>query len=122
MTLRARIIAFLLGLIILFIVSFLIRRRRLYNVYAIMWFLISLVFLSMALFPRSVEALAGLLGIFSTPIAILVIAIGGMLGILLHISIILTEHHKLIRKYEKEIALLRMQESLKDKNQPSQLQ
>lgn len=110
MSFRARVIAFILGFVLLGLVSFLVRRRRIYNVYAIMWFLVSIIFLTMATLPQSVEALSSMLGIFSTPIAILVVAIAGLIALVLHLSIIATEHHKFIRKFEKEIALLKKQE------------
>lgn len=110
MSLRARIISVILGFLILGLVSFLVRRRRLYNVYAITWFLIALIFMLMGFIPEFVEGTAALLGIYFTPAAILVVAIAGIMGIILHLSIIVTEQHKQIRRFEKEIALLRRQE------------
>jgi hypothetical protein len=109
LSLTARIESIIFGLVVLMIVSFLVRRRRLYNVYAITWFLVSLSFILMGAVPYIVEAVAQLLGIYFTPAAILVIAIGGILGILLHLSIIVTDQNKQIRRFEKEIALLREQ-------------
>ncbi len=47
MSLKARLISFILGVIILAIVSFLVRRRRIYNIYGITWFLFSLLFMVM---------------------------------------------------------------------------
>ena len=109
MSLRARIISIIVGVVALAIVSFLVRRRRLYNVYAITWFLISLMFIAMGVIPNFVEGFAEILGISFPPAAILVVAIGCVMAISLHLSMIVTEQHKHIRNYEKEIALLKAQ-------------
>lgn len=105
MSLRARLISIVIGLLILSLVSFLVRKRRIYNIYAITWFLISLLFLAMGVFPTLVETLAALMGIYFSPAAILIVAIGGLMGIVLHLSIIVTDQHKMIRNFEKELAL-----------------
>ena len=107
MSLKARLISLVLGIAFLSLVSFLVRRRRIYNIYAITWFLFSLLFISMGLFPGFVDMLAAMLGIYFTPAAILVVAVGGTMGIVLHLSIIVSEQHKQIRQFEKEIALLK---------------
>lgn len=114
MSLKSRLICIMMGIVVLGIVSFLVRRRRLYNVYAITWFLVSLIFLGMGIFPGFVENIAALLGIYFTPAAILVVAVGGLGAIVLHLSIIVTEQHKQIRQFEKEIALVRKQLPAKD--------
>lgn len=114
MSLKSRLICIVMGFVVLGIVSFLVRRRRLYNVYAITWFLVGIVFLSMGIFPSFVENIAALLGIHFTPAAILVVAVGGLGAIVLHLSIIVTEQHKQIRQFEKEIALVRKQFPAKD--------
>ena len=48
-----------------------------------------------------------MLGIYFTPAAIIVVAVGGTMAIVLHLSIIVSEQHKQIRHFEKEIALLK---------------
>lgn len=107
MSVRIRLISIVLGLMVLGVVAFLVRRRRLDNFYAITWFLCSLVLILMGVFPTFVDQLAIALGIYFTPAAILVAAIGAIMLILLHLSIIVTDQHKQIRNFEKEIALLK---------------
>lgn len=107
MSLQARLISLLLGIAVVLLVSFLVRRRRIYNIYAISWFLFGLMFISMAVFPHFVELLAAMLGIYFVPAAILVVAVGGTMAVVLHLSIIVSEQHKQIRQFEKEIALLK---------------
>ena len=107
LSLKARLISFLVGIAFLGLVSFLVRRRKIYNIYAITWFLFSLLFIIMGVFPTFVETLASMLGIYFTPAAIIVVAVGGTMAIVLHLSIIVSEQHKQIRQFEKEIALLK---------------
>lgn len=109
MSVKARLICIVVGLIVLGIVSFLVRRRRIYNFYAITWFLVSIAFFCMGIFPSVVNNIATLLGIYFTPAAILVVALGGIGVIVLHLSIIVSEQHTQIRQFEKEMALLRKQ-------------
>ncbi len=110
MSLKARIIGLVFGLLVLVVVSFLVRRRKLYNIYAITWFMISLLLIAISVVPGFVEGVAALLGIYSTQAAILVAAVGGMMAIVLHLSIIVTDQHKQIRQFEKELALLKKQQ------------
>ncbi len=59
------------------------------------------------MFPTFVETLAAMLGIYFTLAAIIVVAVGGTMAIVLHLSIIVSEQHRQIRNFEKEIALLK---------------
>lgn len=103
--LKARFVCICLGIFAFLLVSFLVRRRRVYNVYAITWFMISLVFLATGIFSNFAATVADFLGIYSPTTAIFSLAIGGILIMLLHLSIIVTEQHKELKRLEKERAL-----------------
>ena len=107
MTLQARLICFLIGIVILLIISLLVRRRRLYTVYSITWFVAGASFILIGLLPHIVDYAASMLGVLFAPIAILVIVIGVIGSIVLHLSIIVSEHHLKVREFEKELSLLR---------------
>jgi hypothetical protein len=107
-TLRARVISLIVGFGMAFIISYLVRKRKLYNIYAASWFLMSLIFIALGLFSQFIDQLAALLGIYFVPAAILVVAVGGLMAIVLHLSMIVTEQHKQIRQFEKEFALLKI--------------
>lgn len=106
MSLHARIISIIVGLALFAAVSFLVRRRRLHNIYSVTWFLISLSLIGMGVIPNFAEGLAVILGVGFTPAAVLVAAVGCILIILLHLSLIVSDQHKLICHLEREIALL----------------
>ena len=106
MTLTARSISILVGLIMLIIISYLVRRRKIYNIYAFTWISLSTFLILIGFFSPVVEYLRYVIGVDFTPVAILVLIIGGMLAILLHLSIIVSEQHQELKRLEKEISLL----------------
>ena len=108
MTLLARTISIVAGLGLFFVVSFLVRRRRIYNLYAVSWFIFCLMFLVTGIFAGFTETLATILGIYYPPTAILVLALGCLLVTVMHLSMIVSRQHKDIKRLEKEMALLRI--------------
>jgi hypothetical protein len=110
MSLRARIICIILGLLIVMVISFFVRRRRIYTVHAITWLSLGMLFLIMGIFPILIEYLARLLGIYFVPTAIIAVTLGSLLGTVLHLTIIASEQHKKIRSFEKEIAILKLRQ------------
>lgn len=107
MSLYSRALCVIIGIIIFGVISFLVRRRRIYNFYAVTWFISALTFIILGAWPQFIEILTSLMGINLTPLAILALGIGGLMFIALHLSIIVTDQHRQIRNFEKEIALLK---------------
>lgn len=105
MSFRARAVCFIVGLVVLGMIALLVRRRRVYNVYAITWLITGLIFMAIAVNPILVDEIAAFFGIYSAANAFLAIGLGSCLMILLHLSVIVTEQHKHIRRFEKELAL-----------------
>ncbi len=105
MTLTDRFISIIVGVIILIIISYLIRRRQIYNIYAFTWLSLSAFLIIIGFFTPVVELLRYVIGVDFTPVAILVLIIGGMFAILLHLSIIVSGQHQELKRLEKEIAL-----------------
>jgi hypothetical protein len=56
-------------------------------------------------FSPVVEFIRYAIGVDFTPVAILVLIIGGIFAILLHLSIIVSGQHQELKRLEKEIAL-----------------
>jgi hypothetical protein len=110
MSFRARIICIILGFLIVAVISFFVRRRRIYTVHAITWLSLGLLFLIMGIFPVLIEYLARLLGIYFVPTAIIAVTLGGLLFTVLHLTIIASEQHKKIRSFEKEISILKIRQ------------
>jgi len=108
MTLTVRIFSVLAGLVLFGLVSFFVRRRRIYNLYAITWFAFCLFFVIAGLFSHLVIDIANVLGIYYPPSAIFLVGMVALLTIILHLSMIVTQQHKDLRRLEKEQALLRV--------------
>ena len=106
LSLHSRLIALLIGVVIISVIFLFVRKKNLEPMYSFIWILIGIFFISVAIFPNIIQIISILLGIKFSPIGVLVISIFGICSILLHLSIILTKHQRKIREFEKKIALL----------------
>ncbi|MBK7960860.1 MAG: DUF2304 domain-containing protein [Bdellovibrionales bacterium] len=107
MSLNSRIISVLVGISIFVVVSFLIRRRRMYNIYAASWLIMGTIFLGLGFFSDLIPLVVAITGVQFGPAAILVVVLGAVLTNLLHLSVIVSSQHIEIKRLEKEISLLR---------------
>lgn len=106
MTFHSRIVALIIGLVLIFIVAMFVRKKYLENLYSFVWLLIGFFFILVSINPKIVNFISSLLGIEFSPIGIIVISLLGLGIIMLHISVILTQHNKKIRDFEKKISLI----------------
>jgi len=106
MTLHSRLIAFLIGIILILLILFFMRKKYLEYLYSFIWIIIGLFFISISFFPNIVELISRLLGIDFSPIGVLVISIIGLGAILLHMSSVITQHNKKIREFEKRLSII----------------
>ncbi len=112
-SLHSRFIAFLIGVIIIFVILLFVRKKSLEPMYSFIWILIGIFFISIAFYPNIIYLVSVLLGIKFSPIGILVISIFGLGTIILHLSTIITKHQRKIKEFEKKIALLEDEKSKK---------
>ena len=63
LSLHSRIIAFLIGLTVIFIIILFVRRKSLEPMYSFVWVLIGIFFTSIAFFPKIIFLISALLGI-----------------------------------------------------------
>ena len=106
MTLHSRLIAFLIGIILILLILFFMRKKYLEYLYSFICIIIGLFFISISFFPNIVELISRLLGIDFSPIGVLVISIIGLGAILLHMSSVITQHNKKIREFEKRLSII----------------
>ena len=75
----------------LFVIVFeLVRRRRLMERYALLWMFSTAVLLGLAIWKDALEELASAVGIFYAPSALFAIALGCIVVLLLHFSIVIS--------------------------------
>ena len=111
LSLHSRLIAFIIGVAIIFLVLLLVRKKSLEPMYSFFWILIGIFFISVAFFPNIIYLVSVLLGINFSPIGVLVISIFGLGAVTLHISTVMTKHQRKIKEFEKKIALLENKDS-----------
>ena len=109
MSYQSRIMSLIIGVVTLSIILFFIRKRRLDNLYAFSWMVVSISFFVIAVFPLVIERAALVLGVGFTPLAIVIMSLLGMGLIMFNLTIIITSHNKKIREFEKEISLLKIE-------------
>jgi hypothetical protein len=96
------------SLAVITIVFELIRRRRLREEYAILWFLGGLALIGVSLWRASLEWAARLLGVAYPPSVLLLAVIGLGFLVAIHFSISLTRLSEQNKRIAQELALLRL--------------
>ena len=107
MSFHSRIIALIIGLALIALILFFVRRKYLEHLYSFIWIMIGIFFVMISIFPKIVDVISNFLGIKFSPIGVLVVAIFGLGAILLHLSSVVTKHNKKIREFEKRLSILR---------------
>ncbi|HEV2768558.1 MAG TPA: DUF2304 domain-containing protein [Solirubrobacteraceae bacterium] len=118
---RVQIVS-ILAMALLFVLVFeLVRRRRLMERYALLWLFSAATLLMLAVWRNVLELFANAVGIFYAPSALFAIALGFVLMLLLHFSLVisrLADQSKVLAQrvglLEREIDVLRMDRSLSE--------
>nr|WP_231707689.1 DUF2304 domain-containing protein [Arthrobacter sp. zg-Y919] len=96
-------------LIILVFVLDLLRRKKLREKYAALWLIVGFLILILAWFPYLLGVAAGLLGVQVPSNLLFAISIVFLLGVLLHLSVEISEVEDETRTLAEEVAILRVQ-------------
>lgn len=118
---RVQIVS-ILAMALLFVLVFeLVRRRRLMERYALLWLFSAATLLMLAVWGDLLELFADAVGIFYAPSALFAVALGFILMLLLHFSLVisrLADQSKVLAQrvgmLEREIDVLRASRSLED--------
>ena len=117
---RIQVIAIICNLLFFYYVVNLVRRKRIREEYSLLWILFCIVFLVFSIWRNGLEVLASLLGIFYPPMAFLLILILGILSILIHYSVVISELSLQNKKLVQELGILRLElENLKKLQEPA---
>lgn len=119
MTTLQRGLVIALACVILFATFELIRRRKLWEKYAILWILIGIVLLICGLFPKIISIVSDLLGVAHLT-AMLLIAFLFLLCIVLHFTTVMSSRTQKQTKIAQKIAILELRiDELKEDIQQS---
>lgn len=97
------------GLIFAFIVFRMLRKGLLHEKYALLWFGASVLVLILALWPHIIDRLAGFFGVQYAPSLLFMMAIMFCLGILLHLSVIISRLSQQNTHLAQDLALLKFE-------------
>ncbi len=87
----------------------LVRQRRLMERYALLWMLSSATLLLLAVWRDALELFANAIGIFYAPSALFAIALGFILMLLLHFSLVISRLTDQTKVLAQNVALLQQQ-------------
>lgn len=105
----AIVTAFVVPLIIVIYILDLLRRKKLREKYAVLWLIVGLLVLVLALFPGLLVWAATLLGVQVPSNLLFAITMVFAVGVLLHLSVEISEVEDETRALAEEVAILRVQ-------------
>ena len=106
MSMQVRIIGCILGVMAILGVVYLVRRNKLLTLYSVTWFILGIGLILFSIFESLIFHLSEIMGIHFPPLAFLVLVAMGQTLILIHLSIIVSQQYSLIKKLEKDVAIL----------------
>jgi hypothetical protein len=110
LTTQARVIAVLLALAFMLVVLELIRRHRLQERHAVIWFLLALGMVIGAAVPATLELFAELIGVRDTNVALFSLVLLVLLGLCFYFTVLLSRQSERITRLAQEAALARARE------------
>ena len=107
LTVHSRILAGLLGIAFSVAILELIRRHKLQERYTALWLLVGIGLVVCAAFPGVLELAARVLGVRDTNVALFAIVIGGLVGVVLHLTVVVSQQSEQITRLAQELAISR---------------
>jgi hypothetical protein len=107
LTVQTRILAGLLGLAFDLVILELIRRHRLQERYTLLWLMVGFGLILCGIFPSILELAADVLGVRDTNVALFVMLIGGLVLVVLHLTVVVSQQSEQITRLAQELAIAR---------------
>jgi len=106
MTTRIHVIAMILAVVTLVVIARLVRRGGLRSKYALLWLTSAALLVPLSVFPSLLDAYSHAIGIHYPPTALLLTAMGVLMGVTFHFSWELSRTEDRVRRLAEEVALL----------------
>ena len=97
----------------LFIVFWAIHRGVLREGYALLWIAITCGMIVLALIPRLLDYIAGVIQIYTPPFVLVLFMLGGIVVLLFQQSLIISRQNEKIKRLTEEITLIKAERSQK---------
>lgn len=107
LTLQSRVLAALLGLGFTIAILELIRRHKLQERYTALWLLVGIGLVLCAVFPQLLAVAADALGVRDTNVALFAVLIGGLVLVVLHLTVVVSKQSEQITRLAQELAIAR---------------
>ncbi|MDH4220420.1 MAG: DUF2304 domain-containing protein, partial [Candidatus Aminicenantes bacterium] len=96
----------LFSFLLLVFIFLLIRRKKIREEYAILWIVISLIFLFLSIFRGLIDKISSLLGIQYQPASLFLILIGCLFLLMFHFSLVISDMKKKINALAMTLTIL----------------
>jgi hypothetical protein len=107
LTVQTRVLAILLGLAFDLVILELIRRHKLQERYTLLWLVVGFGLILCGIVPGVLKLAANLLGVRDTNVALFVVLIGGLVLVVLHLTIVISQQSEQITRLAQELAIAR---------------
>jgi hypothetical protein len=99
----------IIGSLLLFLFIFELTRKGAIRIpYSLLWFFLSILFLTISLWRNILEQFAVFIGVAYAPAALFLILIIGIIGMLIHVSIVLSTLSERTRVLVQEIGIIKL--------------
>jgi hypothetical protein len=107
MVARIQILSIVASVLVIILIVYLIRRKKLREEYSLMWLGGSLVLIVFSIWRRLLEIIAGLVGVYYAPVVLLLVGIFFGVLIFLHLTVVISKQADQNKIMAQEIALLK---------------
>ena len=107
LTVQTRVLAVLLGLAFDLVILELIRRHKLQERYTLLWLVVGFGLILCGSVPGVLKLAANLLGVRDTNVALFVVLIGGLVLVVLHLTVVISRQSEQITRLAQELAISR---------------
>ena len=107
MTTNLKVISILFILLIIFVITFFVKRNRIIIKYSIVWYSCCLLLILFTLFPNLLSWFTHLFGIELASNFIFALLIGFLFVITISLTIIVSQQKEIIRKLVQEVSILK---------------
>lgn len=107
LTAQTRILAGAVGVGFCGVILELIRRHRLQERYTALWLLVGVGLVVCGVFPGALELAANILGVRDTNVALFAVLIGGLVLVVLHLTVVVSKQSEQITRLAQELAISR---------------
>ena len=108
----------IIGSLLLFLFVFELTRKGAIRIpYSLLWFFLSLLFLTISLWRNLLQQFAILVGVAYAPAALFLVLIIGIIGMLIHFSIVLSTLSERTRVLVQEIGIIKL--AIRNSSSPS---